>query len=345
MIGILGRRDPGQSERAVMIQKTKLEALELEKIIVDPNGPFTMSYCFSIGKLLQSIKEVGLINPPILYATPNNRFNIVCGLRRIIACEILGIDRIPAILVENASNLQLLLINFYDNLTVRNFNLIEQAMMIERLSIFFDEHELSKFLVLFNMKPAKETIDFCRWLTSLPDYFKIHVARGEFSIKYLNLLKDLSPADFDFVVDLSIRLSLSKSYSEELVSVVRDISVTRDMPFSQLSIASRFYEIIDSDKQVSQKTKEVMELLREYRNPRYSLAKESFLRLKKRIEFVDYINLETNPYFEEDYYTLKLKFKDGEELKERLDSLLDIVQKETIPEIARICLDAFEKVD
>lgn len=327
-----------------MIQRTSLENLELEKLILDPDGPYAMSYCFSIGKLIQSIKEVGLINPPVVCAGKNNRFNIVCGLKRIIACEILGIDRIPAVLMENASPLELLLINLYDNLAIRAFNLVEQAMIIGRLSVFLNQIELSKFLTLFNMKPTIDSVEFCRWLTKLPDYFKVHVARGEFSFKYLNILKELSAADFDFVVNLSLSLSLSKSYAEELVTTVRDVYLLRDMPFSQLPIASRVYDIVNSDRSVPQKTKEVMELLREYKNPRFSLAKKSFLKLKQRIEFANYINLETNPYFEEEYYTLKLKFKDGEELKEKLHHLLDTIEREKIPDITTICLDAYEKL-
>ena len=104
--------------------------------INDQPGPYCMSFHFDINPLARSIREVGLINMPLLKEKANPPHDVVLGFRRIKAMQALGMEEVPCrmIPVSELSPLDCLLLNLNDNLASRTFNEVEKAMVISRLS-------------------------------------------------------------------------------------------------------------------------------------------------------------------------------------------------------------------
>ena len=70
--------------------QAEIIAVRLDKIDGGSHGPFSMSYAFDPGPLILSIKNAGLINPPILREDEQGKLDIVAGYRRVEALKSLA---------------------------------------------------------------------------------------------------------------------------------------------------------------------------------------------------------------------------------------------------------------
>ncbi|UCD58090.1 MAG: ParB N-terminal domain-containing protein, partial [Candidatus Hydrogenedentota bacterium] len=62
-------------------------------------GRFSFSFKPEIGELANSIRAVGLVNPPLLRGRGGG-FEVVCGFKRVLACKSLGLAEIAALMYE-----------------------------------------------------------------------------------------------------------------------------------------------------------------------------------------------------------------------------------------------------
>ncbi|GAG35175.1 unnamed protein product, partial [marine sediment metagenome] len=76
--------------------------------------------------VIDSIRAVGLINPPVLRQRQDLKYQIVCGFSRVMACKTLGWHEIKArVLLGDPSELDLLKLAIWDNRSHRTLNVIE----------------------------------------------------------------------------------------------------------------------------------------------------------------------------------------------------------------------------
>lgn len=74
--------------------------IELSELKNFNNHPFKVIEDESFNKLAESIKENGILTPIIVRSSINGSYEIISGHRRVHACEVIGIDKIPAKTVE-----------------------------------------------------------------------------------------------------------------------------------------------------------------------------------------------------------------------------------------------------
>jgi len=79
-----------------------------------------------ITALADSIKDLGLLQLPVLRKLDNNKFEVIIGLRRIEAIKLLGWDTIPAIVVDVDDN-KALKMCLAENLARKDLTLLEEA--------------------------------------------------------------------------------------------------------------------------------------------------------------------------------------------------------------------------
>ena len=65
-----------------------------------PNHPFKVKMDEDMNQLVQSVKERGIITPVTLRQKEDGRYEIVSGHRRRKACELAGLERVPAEIKE-----------------------------------------------------------------------------------------------------------------------------------------------------------------------------------------------------------------------------------------------------
>lgn len=75
----------------------RVQKIEIDKIVNFKNHPFKVKDDTEMDKLVQSIKENGVLNPIIVRQTKEGKYEIVSGHRRKRATELVGLDGIPCI--------------------------------------------------------------------------------------------------------------------------------------------------------------------------------------------------------------------------------------------------------
>lgn len=76
------------------------QEIDVRRIRSFPNHPFKVVDDDRMNTLLDSIRENGILNPVIVRPDKNGDYEMISGHRRLHAAEIVGLDKIPAIVKE-----------------------------------------------------------------------------------------------------------------------------------------------------------------------------------------------------------------------------------------------------
>ena len=104
----------------------KYQNVRLSRIDID-DATFLISTSSDLEALLNSIRQFGLLNPPLLIPA-GDKLVIVSGFQRIRACKMLGLDTITARMLDNdVERLKCIQWAIIDNTAQRQLNVVEQA--------------------------------------------------------------------------------------------------------------------------------------------------------------------------------------------------------------------------
>ena len=87
-----------ESTQQVDLRREKVRVIPIQYIDDFPDHPFQVREDEEMNRLVESIKEYGVLTPVVARKTENNRFELISGHRRKRACQIAGIEVIPLIL-------------------------------------------------------------------------------------------------------------------------------------------------------------------------------------------------------------------------------------------------------
>ena len=301
--------------------------------IADSPGPYCMSYGFDTTSLSDSIRRTGLINSPILVRKGEggneNEFVVVAGFRRIKALKALGEVRIPCrILPPETSSRKCLLINLYENLTIRDFNPVEKGMALARLLEWVPAKEVVKdFMPLFDLPSHEETLHlFVQIETEFERQAKDLIANGDLSTKAAKLLLEMDSAARErFCLYFSI-IKFSKNQQAQFIGFIDDLSHIEDNAITRLLDDPELTAIRDSEPMNNpQKARALITLLRSRRLPRLVKAEKGFRRMVEKLALPAGYHITPPPFFESPHYRLEISFENGRDLMEKL---LILVKKE-----------------
>lgn len=104
----------------------------LDSITPNPRQPREVFDEDALAELVTSIKEVGLLQPVVVRAVADGRYELIMGERRWRACGEAGLERIPAI-VRATDDEKLLLDALLENLHRAQLNPLEEAAAYDQL--------------------------------------------------------------------------------------------------------------------------------------------------------------------------------------------------------------------
>jgi ParB family chromosome partitioning protein len=169
-----------------------------------------------LNELVQSIQEVGLLQPIVVRQLAPERFELVMGERRWRAVELAGWDRIPAI-VRSTEDDKLLLDALLENLHRTQLNPLEEAAAYDQLLQDFScTHEALADRIGRSRSQVSNTLR----LLKLPPTVQRKVAAGVLSAGHARALLALeSAADQERLAGRIVAEGLSVRTVEELVTV------------------------------------------------------------------------------------------------------------------------------
>ena len=108
------------------------DEIELNNISANPKQPRTNFDEDQLTELALSIKEVGLLQPPVVRSLGNGKYQLIMGERRFRAAKLAGLKSIPVI-IRQTSDDQLLREAIVENIHRSQLNPLEEAAAYQQL--------------------------------------------------------------------------------------------------------------------------------------------------------------------------------------------------------------------
>lgn len=286
--------------------------------------------------LLESIRTVGLINPPLLQKRNDQRYRIICGRRRILCCQKLGWAELPVrIAPDSFADVDCLTLAISDNRSHRSLNLIEQSRGIVKLSnLLSEENHFKTICLLLDIPLNQKVFQKIKGLSRLPAAVQNGILRGELSFEGAVALLPFDPLEQIVFFELFKGLSLSQSKECEIITLIDEIARHKAVSPIEVIQSEPIRAIMDEkNRDRSDKTRKVRTCLKRMRFPAITEAESQFTAHLKRLRLGNSIQLSPPPYFEGSTYKLCFSFKSLEELKQRLECLAKSSEKQAFHKI------------
>jgi ParB family chromosome partitioning protein len=190
--------------------------LPLDSISPNPRQPRTVFDEEAMNELVESIREVGMLQPVVVRPLGGSRFELVMGERRWRAAQQAGVDTIPAIVRETADH-ELLRDALLENLHRAQLNPLEEAAAYQQMLEDFHctQEELST-----RIKRSRPQISNTIRLLRLPATVQRRIAAGVISAGHARALLAIEdPASQERVAQRVVAEGLSVRAVEELIAV------------------------------------------------------------------------------------------------------------------------------
>jgi hypothetical protein len=315
-------------------QEIPLAAVDLE------DHTFVVPAYPDLTRLLASMREVGLLNPPWLRAR-GNRWQVVAGLKRLRAAAQLGWESLPArTLPASAPEPHCLLVALYDNAFSRGFNLWEQAAYARRLLDHWDRAAVaSRFLPYLGLPPAPALLDRLLQVSYLSPPFQELCARGRLALTAAASLARWPAADraaaLPFLKDLPLSQSKQEQFLEDAEILARREGTS---PREILSRQQLRQYLNDPALNPPARAEAVRRLLKSWVNPRLSAARAAFQEALGRLGLRGHprVLLTPPPAMEGPDFHLEIKFRDAPELQSLLKEIARLTAEEDFANLTRL---------
>jgi ParB family chromosome partitioning protein len=193
----------------------KLE-VDIDSIRPNPKQPRSIFDDSELAELSASIKEIGILQPPVVRKVGENQYELIMGERRLRASKLAGLKRIPVIIRETSDN-ELLREALIENIHRSDLNSLEEAAAYNQmLSDFGLTHdELAK-----RIGKSRPVITNTLRLLNLPPSVQKKLASGAITAGHARALLGLSdPNEIERIANKIVSEGLSVRVTEELIVV------------------------------------------------------------------------------------------------------------------------------
>ena len=191
------------------------DEIDLNDISANPKQPRTVFDEELLTELALSIKEVGLLQPPVVRSIGNGKYQLIMGERRFRAAKLAGLKSIPVIIRQTTDD-QLLREALIENIHRSQLNPLEEGAAYQQLLTDFSYTHDELAAKLSKSRPA---ITNTMRLLNLPPSVQRKVAAGVISAGHARAL--LSLTDEKEIENLANRIvaeGLTVRAVEEIVS-------------------------------------------------------------------------------------------------------------------------------
>ena len=215
--------------------------VDINAIVPNPKQPRTIFDTDALNELSASIKEVGVLQPPVVRDLGNGRYELIMGERRLRASKLAGLKTIPVIIRQTPDN-ELLREALLENIHRSQLNPLEEGSAYQNLLNDFGYTHDELALKVGKSRPA---ITNTLRLLNLPASVQRRVAAGILSAGHARAL--LSLTDENEIEKLAGRIvaeGLSVRATEEIVATHQGSTKTAK-PKAGRHLSPRLKELAD----------------------------------------------------------------------------------------------------
>jgi ParB family chromosome partitioning protein len=188
----------------------------LSSITPNPKQPRTIFDSDALNELAASIKEIGILQPPVVRKIGENKYELIMGERRYRAAKLAGLTTIPVIIRETNDN-ELLREALVENIHRSNLNSLEEAAAYNQMltDFGFTHDELAS-----KLGKSRPVITNTLRLLNLPPSVQKRLAAGTLSAGHARALLGLAhPEEMERLANKIVNEGLSVRATEELIAL------------------------------------------------------------------------------------------------------------------------------
>ncbi len=190
--------------------------VSLTSITPNPKQPRTIFDSEALHELAASIKELGILQPPVVRKISADKYELIMGERRFRAAKLAGLTKIPVIVRETKDN-ELLREALVENIHRSNLNALEEAAAYNQMltDFGFTHDELAD-----KLGKSRPVITNTLRLLNLPPSVQKRLAAGTLSAGHARALLGLAnPDEMERLANKIINEGLSVRATEELIAL------------------------------------------------------------------------------------------------------------------------------
>ncbi len=223
--------------------------VDINSIVPNPKQPRTVFDEDALSELSASIKEVGVLQPPVVRAVGNGKYELIMGERRLRASKLAGLKTIPVIIRATPDN-ELLREALLENIHRSQLNPLEEAAAYENLITDFGYTHDELAAKVGKSRPA---ITNTLRLMNLPASVQRRLAAGVISAGHARALLTLTDgAEIERLANRIVAEGLSVRATEELVATDQGgkksgkVRLGKHVPPRLAEIASELSDLLDT---------------------------------------------------------------------------------------------------
>ena len=189
-----------------------------ESILPNPNQPRQRFDYDELEGLAQSIRQNGILQPITVRPAADGKFELIAGERRLRAARLVGVTKIPAIVVD-IDQKKSAVFSLRENLQRQDLDFFEEAEAIDRL---LTDYGMSQEEVGKKLGKAQSTLSNKLRLLRLPEEMRYQISRAGLSERHARALLTLDNDTLrQRALGIIIDRRLTVSESERLIEQMR----------------------------------------------------------------------------------------------------------------------------
>ena len=179
---------PTEIKTASGVVTANRDEIDLNNISANPKQPRTVFDEDQLTELALSIKEVGLLQPPVVRSIGNGKYQLIMGERRFRAAKLAGLKSIPVIIRQTTDD-QLLREALIENIHRSQLNPLEEGAAYQQL---LNDSSYTHDELAAKLSKSRPAITNTMRLLNLPPSVQRKVAAGVISAGHARALLSLT---------------------------------------------------------------------------------------------------------------------------------------------------------
>lgn len=146
-----------------------------------------------IDELASSIRQKGLLSPPIVRPSEDGRYEVLVGQRRLLACQKVGFDPVPCLVRDDLDDVDAVTISLVENVHRADMHPLDKARALKALYDRYQSYDRVAKESAWSAATVKKYIQ----LLSLPENLqqRLGTANGPAGVGALSRLSTTFPGD------------------------------------------------------------------------------------------------------------------------------------------------------
>ena len=198
--------------------ESQIHSIPQGDILPNPNQPRKRFDYDELEGLAQSIRANGILQPLIVRALENGKYELVAGERRLRAARLTGLTKVPCV-VSDISETDSAIFAVLENLQRQDLDYFEEA---EALAVLVSDYHMGQEELCKKLGKAQSTISNKLRLLKLSDEMRYQISRAGLSERHARALLSLTDEmqrarALSIIIDRHLTVSESEQLIEQMI--------------------------------------------------------------------------------------------------------------------------------